>query len=226
MRLRLTRKFAEAGNAKSFRFRPERPLSWQAGQYLKYTLPHEHPDDQGTSRYFTIASAPYEGEVQITTRISQSSFKRALDALEPDDGIEAEGPSGDFAWREAEVPHSWIAAGIGITPFHSILAERIHRGLPLPVRLLYANRDEKVIFRETLEAWAGARAAFELQFVISERLGAELIRERLGGLERGLVYLSGPEPMVEAIGAALIDTGLDEDRLQRDWFPGYTETTY
>jgi ferredoxin-NADP reductase len=65
-------------NIWAFRFEPSAPLDWSAGQYIRVDLPHDKPDAEGTKRWFTISSAPYEQIVQITTRITQSAFKQAL----------------------------------------------------------------------------------------------------------------------------------------------------
>jgi len=70
----------ETGDTVSYIFMPENPLRWKAGQYLHYTLNHPHPDDRGVERYFSIASAPHEKYVMVTTRFApkSSSFKKAL----------------------------------------------------------------------------------------------------------------------------------------------------
>ena len=61
MELTLREIRSEAGDCSSFLFEPQTPLKWQAGQYLKYTVPHPDTDERGDSRYFSISSAPHEG---------------------------------------------------------------------------------------------------------------------------------------------------------------------
>src|SRR5450755_522220 len=91
MKLTLRTTKQEASDIFSFIFTPERPLRWQAGQYLHYVLNHPKPDDRGVERYFSIASAPHEKKVMLTTRFAPkgSSFKKALRKLRPGDAIEA-----------------------------------------------------------------------------------------------------------------------------------------
>jgi len=60
MKLILVAKRHETEDVMSFMFRSDVPLSWEAGQFVSYTLPHQDPDDRGIVRYFTIASAPFE----------------------------------------------------------------------------------------------------------------------------------------------------------------------
>ncbi len=86
-------------NAWAFRFKPSQPLAWTAGQFIRVELPHDDPDDEGIKRWFTISSAPYEGIVQITTRVTDSTFKQALAALPVGGGLHLiEEPDGDFIW--------------------------------------------------------------------------------------------------------------------------------
>ena len=113
----------------AFRFKPSEPLSWTAGQYLSVELPHDNPDGKGTKRWFTISSAPYEQIVQITTRLTGSTFKDALMAL-PIGGqlLLLDQPHGEFVWQDSDSPLVFVAGGIGITSFRSILRERAHQG--------------------------------------------------------------------------------------------------
>ena len=77
MQLTLTARHLEGETCESFLFEPERPFTFEAGQYLRYTVQHPEPDDRGMDRYFTIASAPSEPFVLLATRFSTpgSSFR-------------------------------------------------------------------------------------------------------------------------------------------------------
>src|SRR3989344_3471118 len=125
----------ETKDVMSFKFKTDEPLSWQPGQYLFYTLPNDGPDNRGVTRYFTISSAPFEKIVIITTRISlpagrqvmpSSTFKKSLLNLKIGEKIEASGPDGDFTVENHKKNYIFIAGGIGITPFRSILLDLNH----------------------------------------------------------------------------------------------------
>ncbi len=227
MRLTLVSKQPEAGNVVTFRFKPESPLSWQAGQFMEYELVHDNPDSEGVKRWFTIASAPYEVEVQITTRITDSTFKQALNGLQVGDVIEADGkPDGDFVWQDSGKPIVWIAGGIGITPFHSILKQRVHANRSNPVTLLYANRTNEIVFQKELEQWSQNDSALNIHYPVGKQLNIDLIHEILGDVNSKRVYLSGPEPMVETLGDSLKENGLLEEQLLQDFFSGYNESNF
>src|SRR4051812_26149858 len=157
MQLNLAEIRRESSDVTSFLFEPEGELEWQAGQYLRYTVPHPDEDDRGVSRYFTVSSAPHERLVRLTTRLAAekgSTVKRALAELEPGATVEAEAPAGSFTIEEPDGRYLLIAGGIGITPFRAILADLAHRRRALEGRLLYANRNDEIVFRDELDGLA------------------------------------------------------------------------
>src|SRR5688572_20672275 len=99
----------------SFVFRSDAPLSWQPGQFLHYRLPHLNADERGITRYFTIASAPFEKHVMLTTRFAgehSSSFKRALRQLPVGATVDVDAPDGDFVLADPAQEHVLLAGGI------------------------------------------------------------------------------------------------------------------
>src|SRR5580698_9008846 len=119
MKLKLAAKKTESAGVVSFIFKPEEPLMWKAGQFLHYVLNHAPTDDRGSDRWFTIASAPYERHVMLTTRLASkksSTFKNTLKALKIGDDIEVSDMDGDFIVSDPKKHCVFIAGGIGITP--------------------------------------------------------------------------------------------------------------
>jgi len=222
-RLKLLSSHSEAGNVRTFVF-DTGGLTWTAGQAQAYTLPYLGEKEEDNQRWFTIASAPSEGEIHISTRISQSKFKQALSEMEVGDVIETHGLEGEFTWEEGSPERVvLVAGGIGITPFRSILKSRLSVGKRVDATLLYFNCDKDVPFQEELEAIRATHEELEIQIVIGEAVTADAILERAPQSALQVVYLSGPEPMVEKVGSELRDRGV---RIKQDWFPGYDEKTY
>jgi ferredoxin-NADP reductase len=228
MVLTLKEKEHIADNVWAFRFKPSEPLSWTAGQYVRVELPHDNPDKEGTKRWFTDSAAPYQGILQITTRVTDSTFKQALSKLpEGDTSLQLlEKPHGDFVWQDSELPILFVAGGIGITPFYSILKQRAHEQLPLNATLIYGGRTADVPFREELDQWVASDPEFKVQYLIGTPLTAESLATLKPDINQSLVYLSGPEPMVETLGDQLKAHGLPEAQLKQDFFPNYTENNY
>ncbi len=225
MKLTLAERKQEAADVTSFIFQGDAPLTWRAGQFLRYTLPHPDPDDRETNRYFTIASAPFEGVVMLTTRFAaekSSTFKRALQRLPLGATLEAGRPGGDFVVDDPAVEYVFVAGGIGITPYRAILLDLEHRALPIRGTLLYANRTPAFVYEREIQALAERHSGFSVHyFVAPDRITEASIRRAVPDLQRPTFYLSGPEPMVEATGEMLADLGIPEMHMKRDYFPGY-----
>ena len=225
MRLELTARKTESPDVESFIFKPREPLDWKPGQFLHYVLHHEPTDDRGSDRWFSIASAPCEGRVLLTSRFNKdrsSSFKNALKALKTGDTIEVSDLDGDFVVGDTDRDHIFIAGGIGITPFRAILKDADHAGRRLRATLIYANRDSNIVYKNELEALAGRNQDLRIHYLTSpQRVDKETIQKLVPDLKKSFFYVSGPEPMVESLGKLLQELGVSKDNLKQDWFPGY-----
>jgi ferredoxin-NADP reductase len=224
MKLTLLTTKQEARDVISFIFKPERPLGWKAGQYLHYTLDHPKPDDRGVERYFSIASAPHEKQVMLTTRFAPkgSSFKQALKKFRPADVIEAREKGGDFVLDFRRKSFVFIAGGIGITPFRAILLDLDRRRKPLNIQLIYANRNDDLPYREELEALRACHPEFRIDYVVGpKRIDEKTMAKLVPDMAKPMFYVSGPEPMVESLDKTLKKLGVSKQRVKNDFFPGY-----
>lgn len=226
MKLAFREKLVKQGDVTRFVFTPEEPVSWKSGQYIHYKLPHEGADDRGNERWFTISSAPYEKDIWITTRIygdKGSSFKQKLMSLQPGEVIEADEPGGSFTVDDPSREYVFVAGGVGITPFRSILSQLHHEGENIRVELLYANRDDSTTaFKDELEAISQERPGFNITYYNGDNLIDESALRAAGAkLNDPIYYVSGPEPMVEAFEKVLADMGIDTEHSKFDYFPGY-----
>ena len=225
MKISFIEKKTDAPGVASFIFRPSEPIIWKAGQFFHYVLHHEPTDNRGSDRWFTIATAPSEGLIMITTRLTDekgSSFKRALVDLKIGDAIEISDLDGDFTVEDPTKEYVFIAGGIGITPFRSILKELDIKGSRLAITLLYAVRDQNIVYKDELEAFAKNNPAFKIHYLISpERIDVTKIKTFVPDMQKPMFYISGPESMVESLGNALKESGIPADHLKQDWFPGY-----
>lgn len=226
MQLILRQKQARIGSVISYVFESPEALTWQAGQFMQYTLKHDQPDDKGEKRWFTIAAAPDDKSPTITTRVSESTFKQALERLEVGDAIESDAPEGDFTWHDSDLPKVFVAGGIGITPFYAMLKDRAQTGKLLDVTLVYASRNDDIAYEQELNVWQNQHPELTVHYLVGEPAKRERLLELLPELNRSLVYISGPEAMVESLGEDLKQNGLPEGQLKQDWFPGYTELNY
>jgi ferredoxin-NADP reductase len=220
----LTRKIHEGGNVWSFILEPSNPLSWSAGQFIRVELPHDHPDDEGTRRPFTITSAPHEHIVQIATRITQSSFKQALAALPLGGRLNLlDNPAGDFLWPAVPTRPILLAAqGIGITPFISMLRDRAHRGQPLATTLIHTNLAPDIPFEAEVRAQAKSHPELVLIHA-NEPLKAATIARLCPQFATHTIYVSGPRLLIELLGPP---HNLAGSQIKQDQFPNYPASAY
>lgn len=225
MKLILTTKKDEVLGVVSFIFEPAESLVWKAGQFFHYVLHHEPTDNRGSDRWFTIASAPSEKHVMITTRLATehgSTFKKALQNLKIGDAIEISDLDGEYIVEDLTQEYVFVAGGIGITPIRSILKELDHAGAQISATVLYANRDQNIIYKDELESFVKNNPKLKIHYIISpERIDEAKIKKLVPDIQKALFYVSGPEPMVEGLGNILKAMGVHADHLKQDWFPGY-----
>jgi ferredoxin-NADP reductase len=222
-KLKLITSHDEIDNVRTFLF-DAGGLTWVAGQSQGYVLPEAGVTEKENQHWFTISSAPSEKTINISTRVSKSAFKQTLNAMKPGDEIGVHSLGGDFIWEESEgTPVVLVAAGIGITPFRSILHERKALGKPLNATLLYFNRTVDIPFEKELKKLSQEHSKFILKSIVGEPVTADKILELAPQANKQTVYLSGPAPMVSSVGKELLGRGVV---IKQDWFPGYDEKNY
>lgn len=213
MKLALTHKIQETGDIWSFFFEPVEPTPWQAGQSIRLELPRKTWGVE--ERRFTIASAPHEGHIRITTRLSDSEFKQTLSELKIGSIINGFNIEGSFVWDNSDLNKVFLAAGVGITPFRALISQAAHNKLPLNVSLIYSSRETPALFKDELEAWAKENQGMAL-YISSDRitLPQTII------WNQSLVYISGPEQMVHDLHHQVSLRGVPSNQLKTDLFTG------
>jgi len=225
--LTLVDKINIVDNVWEFKFKSDSPIEWVAGQYIKVKLTHENTDTEGDERYFTISSAPFENIIKITTRVTDSSFKKALAGLNIGDSLAMiKAPSGDFVWQDSQYPVAFIIGGIGITPFISIIKQKVHDGKKLNTILVYNNRTDAVPYKEMIDNWSVLDPTLAVKYEIGTKLDIDKLEQLIPGLKNISTYISGPELMVEAIANQLLEYGLSDQQIKKDHFINYTDINY
>lgn len=214
-------------------FDASRGFTFTAGQFLELDVPHRHPDARGSRREFSIVSAPEDlPAVRIAFRDGggpQSSFKKALAAVEPGQALAVTGVWGDFVLpRQSSEPLLMVAAGIGVTPFISHLRHLAQTGQERDVVVVYVAKDAaELAFRDDLERsgvrvivftrdepadlpenWFWARGA---------RLDADTLRRAVPDIGARHAYASGPAGLL----ADLAPTLQQARSITTDAFSGY-----
>ncbi len=218
-----------------FAFTPDQRLRFRPGQYLEWTLPHEPSDSRGNRRYFTVASSSTEKEVHLGVRIDgigSSSFKRALLEMGQGDMMVASHLSGEFTLpRDPARKLVFIAGGIGVTPFRSMVKYLLDNNERRDVVLLYfANADTDFAYSDLFEE-ARAKIGLAVDYIASVptpawkgrtgRLTPQTVAEIVPDFKERYFMLSGPNAMVENYKKLLHSMGVASDMIQTDYFPGF-----
>ncbi len=233
--LKLKEKVYYARNSMALTFIPNRELKFLPGQYMQFLLPHEKADARGSRRYFSIASSPTEKEIIIATKFSEesSTYKKHLKEMKTDQTLLAGSLDGEFVLpKDFSKGLVFIAGGVGITPFRSMIKYLIDTGTKADVTLLYANKDpEDIGFTEIFDE-AEEKIGLKTVYVLSGKIPdtwsgqkglitPEMIRKEVTNYESKTYYLSGPDPMVRAFEKMIKEMGIKSNQIVTDYFPGY-----
>ncbi len=216
------------------RFAVEGYPAYRPGHYFWVELPDRgHQDEKGLRRHISLVTSPTEeGVVGLATRLRDTAFKRTLAELEVGDGVEVEEPKGSFLLPEdTSADYVFVAGGIGITVFRSMLRFIADEELPYRVTLLYSNGDrESAAFLDELDELERRIDGLRVVLTMTDdpvwegetrRLDADVIGELVGGLEEKVFLVAGPPEMAEAVADSLKVADVPEERVLADKFSGY-----
>lgn len=235
--LTLTRTQAVAEGTLALHFAKPKGFIFKAGQCAQFSLiDPSHTDDEGNSRYFSLASTPDEPELMVSTRIRNSAFKQVLSNLEPGAILTMKGPYGDFTLpKHAKRSLVFITGGIGITPVRSMLLHAIANQSQQRITLFYGNRrpEDAAFLDELTQACAGS-ANCTLVATMSQASRSSLpwqgeqgyvdqamLSRHLSDINEPMYYLDGPPELVAAMKDLLDQAGVDADQVRSEEFAGY-----
>jgi ferredoxin-NADP reductase len=234
--LNLEQKIQASKDTIGFIFRPPHKLAFIPGQYMEWTLPHAHPDDRGNRRYFTLANSPTEDEVRLGVKFYQnsSSFKNALFEMDKKNLIVGAQLAGDFVLpNDKNKKLVFIAGGIGITPFRSMVKYLIDLNNPRDIILFYANKTaDEIAYKDVFDE-AQRKLHIKTVYTLTDkdhipdgwqgevsRIDAEMISAHVPDYKERMFYLSGPHTMVTASEQVLKKMGVKNEQIKKDFFPG------
>jgi ferredoxin-NADP reductase len=219
-----------------FVFTPSRRLTFAPGQYIECTLAHPHPDSRGNRRLFSIASSPTEETVRLGVRLypRSSSYKTALFAMNAHTGMIGGQIAGDFTLpAEHTQKLVFIAGGVGITPFRSMLKYLVDTKQRRDIILIYAGKTSADLVYRDIVGEAQTRVGIKVVYTLTDsgavpanwsgnrgRIDAEMIRQTVPDLLERIYYLSGPPDMVTSHRRVLRTLGIKREQIKTDYFYG------
>ena len=185
----------------------------------------EHP--------FTIASGNLTETTHASTIKESGDFTATIKEARSGERVAVQGPFGRFSYvlHPDEKDFVFLAGGIGMTPFMSMLRHMKAARSEARVLLLYANRSEAdIAFRAELDALSReVRPKLEVVQVLenppqgwdgeSGRIDRALIERHLGGSVAGKAfYVCGPPPMMNILIPLLRRMGIPGRHLHSERF--------
>lgn len=231
----LLEKIPRSSDTSSYRFSRPAAYEFTAGQWFTITI----PSSQGPlEHHFSHAEAPTEPYVELTTRLTGSAFKNALDALPLGAEVQIDGPYGRFVFQPHAPRLAFLTGGIGITPVRSMLRFLLDTGGAGRVEgqelvMFYGSMTEDgIVYREDLDECQRAVPGLRVVHVITKPsetwkgysgfITADIVRAELAEPDRWTYYVVGPPPMITAMEAVLDALGIPQQQRVVESFAGYT----
>ena len=213
-------------------------FSFKAGQFVKVTLINPSiTDAEGNARSFSIASSPNNKDAMlIVTRMGNTAFKNALQKMSIGDKVKVIGPMGVFTLhQDAQKPAVFLAGGIGVTPFRSIIEWATQEKLPNKIYLFYSNRTKAATaFLKDFEQWAKENKNFKFIPTLTgeknpswkyetEIFDEKLLRKHISEkeLQKSIFYIAGPPGMVTGMEELLAKMKISKEQIKIEEFTGY-----
>ncbi len=234
--LRLRQKIQIAPDIYDFIFVPNKKLAFAPGQYMEWTLGHADPDGRGNRRYFTLASSPTENHLRVGVKFydRSSSYKQAMLAMDSTDEIMAAQLAGDFTLpSDPRQKCVFIAGGIGVTPFRSMIKYLLDKRERRPIVMFYANRAvEDIVYKDVFDK-AQKELGIKTFYTLTDKkrvpadwkgkvgyITPQIIRSEVPDYRRCIFYLSGPNAMIETFRETLQQMHVPGDHIRTDLFSG------
>lgn len=221
MELTLLKKKKIAENTYEILFRPEsKKFEFVPGQYIHLKIPLAYHDPRGNERDFSISSIPSDIYLSISIRESDSGFKKTL--LSSIKKVQVSGPFGSFTLpKNTNQPLVFIAGGIGITPFISMIRHVTSQNLPYHITLIYVNKShEYAAYLNDLVQLEKENHKFKLT-QYNGHLNKNVIKDKISELKQSMFYISGLPGMVADTQELLTVLGVEARYIKTEEFSGY-----
>lgn len=234
---RLLSRVEVAQDTMAFHFEKPAGFDFKPGQSVDVTLinPPE-TDSEGNTRTFSIACATFENQLIFATRMRDTAFKRSLKKVALGTVVKMDSAMGSFTLHKNSAKSAvFLAGGIGITPFSSIVLQADHDRAPHKLYLFYSNRrPEDAAFLDTLQGLEKTNPNFRLIATMTQmsnskkkwngetgRIDKEMLSRYLSELYGPIFYIAGPPAMVTGMRKMLVASGVNEDDIRTEEFAGY-----
>ena len=216
----------------SFRFNLEEKIDFLPGQFLQVIFDEGDRNNHSLNKFLSFSSAPGKDYIEVTKRLSDSEFSKALLGLKQGDEVLFKAPMGNCVLEDNYRKIAFLIGGIGITPVISILEYIADKKLDTDVLLFYSNKTEDdIAFREELNHWR-SRDNIKVFFTVTDceskdtncirgRINKELLMEEIKDAQERIFFIFGPPKMVEAMKSICLELDCRKENVKTESFIGY-----
>jgi ferredoxin-NADP reductase len=235
--VKLSSKNEIAEGTMAFHFEKPKGYVYKAGQFARWTLINpKETDAEGNSRTFSLASAPYEDELIVATRMRDTAFKRTLKTMKIGTEVTLSSPHGSFTLQDdVSVPAVFLTGGIGVTPARSIVLQSTHDKALQRILVFYSNRkpEDSAFLTDLIEAqkvnpnytFIGTMTQMEKSnnewFGETGYINKAMLQKFIDNLALPIYYIVGPPGMVQTMRQILSEAGVDKNNIRTEEFSGY-----
>jgi len=219
---------------KSFVFKPEKKLTFIAGQFLQVIFDEENLKNRKLNKFLSFSTAPCKDCFEITKRMSDSNFSKHLLNLKPGDKVLFKAPMGNCVFNIEQKQITFIVGGIGVTPVMSILDHIFtHNINQVDVAMLYSNRSiDDIAFKTELDKWDKQNDNFKLTYCVDQEpvndnkillgfIDDDKIIQCIPDYKERTIFIYGPPVMVSAIKQCCLEIGCEPSKIKAENFTGY-----
>lgn len=201
-----------------------RKLNFKPGQFCflrinKDKLHARHP--------FTISSSPNEYTLDFTMKMT-GRFTKIASQLNEGEEVIVDGPFGIFTIEDERKDLVFIAGGIGITPFISMIKGSLHLKKQRNITLIYSSKIKKeIMFKKELdelkEEWLkkvyvlSREEKTELGYEYG-RITREIVTKHIISANDSLFYVCGPESFKDEMVMILRHLGAKKSNIKVESF--------
>ena len=163
-----------------------------------------------------------------------SAFKKTLAKMQPGDVIYGSHLAGEFTLpKDGDTKIAFLAGGIGVTPFRSMVQELLDKQTPRPIVMLYGNNSGDEIAYARLFDQAERELGIRTVYAVADDLPSDRRNVHRGFIDTAMIerevpdyndrtfYISGPRAMVMRFQSMLRELGVSRSRIKVDYFPGF-----
>lgn len=202
-----------------------KPFTFKSGQFAMISL-FNADGSVWKTRPFSICSSPTDKDhLEFTIKI-YGEFTHAIANLKRGDRVGVSGPYGVFVFKEEEMKSVvFLAGGIGVAPFMSMIRYATAKRLPNELTLLYSMKTgNDLVFVDELKALAEENEKLRVIFTVTENIPDAWSHER-GMIDETMLnrhcssfagthfLLCGPPGFMDAMKQCLAKRGVPKDRI-------------